>query len=89
MKRELVITPSPQGWRVADASGRIPPSLYPAVDEAKREARHYLVHHGGGQLTVCEGPVIVWKATIVPEQDDGAERRAARAPRSSRAAGWP
>ena len=74
MRRELVITPSPKGWRVADASGRIPPSIYPTVDDAKREARDYLVQHGGGQLTVCAGPIILWQATIWPEEGDDAER---------------
>jgi hypothetical protein len=68
MTRELVITPTPRGWRVGDASGRIPASIYRAAEEAKREARHYLAHHGGGRLIVCEGPIVVWKATIGPEE---------------------
>ena len=74
MTIELVITPSPHGWRVGEAHGRIPSSVYQAVDDAKREARHYLATHGGGRLTVCEGPIIVWKATIVPEEADGTQR---------------
>lgn len=72
MTTELVITASAHGWRVRDAEERIPPSIYPAIEDAKREAHDYLVHHGGGRLTILEGSTVVWATTIDPEESDSA-----------------
>ncbi len=64
MSRELLITPTSEGWRVADPQGNLPPSVYDAIDEARRDAHEYLVHHGGGRLVVREGGTVVSEVDV-------------------------
>ena len=54
MALELVITPRQGGWQVRDADERLPVSHYRAIEDAREEARQYLLNRGGGRIVVRE-----------------------------------
>lgn len=62
----LIATPAPDGWRVCDEDHQLPPSSYDDIDDAVRDAREYLLHRGGGTLTVTEGPLVISRQEIDP-----------------------
>jgi Uncharacterized protein conserved in bacteria (DUF2188) len=66
MTQSLIITPAPGGWRVTDTEGRLPASSYATIEEADRDAREYLARHGGGQLIVREGSLVISDVTVAP-----------------------
>ncbi len=66
MRLQLVVTPGEEGWRVCDEDDRLPVSWYDGIDEALRDARDYLLHRGGGTLTVREGSVVVSQQEVRP-----------------------
>jgi len=65
----LVITPAAGGWRGSDSVSDLPPSIYVEIEEAKRQAEDYFVHHGGGRLLVHEGGAVVSDEMVGPPGD--------------------
>ena len=59
MALELVITPRQGGWQVRDADERLPVSLYRAIEDAREEARQYLLNRGGGRIVVREAGNVI------------------------------
>jgi hypothetical protein len=62
----LVISPMTRGWQVQDPDGRLPPSRYDVIEEAKRESAEHLARHGGGRLIVREGDIVISDDFIHP-----------------------